>query len=198
MNRYLVIEEYRSKDEVRQGELDMCFIENGASRLFEYIVEAVGPDPRVTIKGIFEGVNAMKWNEGDMVVIANADMLFEDSLMLADDLKEDECYALSRWEDGDKIQRQVNGDSQDCWIFRWPIKNVDKMDIDFPLGKMGCDNRLAYEIQKAGYKVTNPSKSIKTWHLHKSNARNYSNFDRNESTVVPPPYLIVPVTSLPE
>ncbi|WPT11388.1 hypothetical protein PSENEW3n2_00000826 [Picochlorum sp. SENEW3] len=61
------------------------------------------------------------------------------------------------------------------------------------LGKPGIDNRLAYELLKAGYQVSNPSKSITSWHVHGTNIRDYSHLD-----VVPPPYAIVYPTTLEE
>ena len=54
-----------------------------------------------------------------------------------------------------------------------------------------CDNRLAHDIQSHGYNVINPSHTIKTYHLHNSNIRNYLN-DRNEPIErIPQPYLLV-------
>lgn len=49
-----------------------------------------------------------------------------------------------------------------------------------------CDNRLAYEIQKSGYNIINPSLSIKLVHLHKEDNRNYK---RTKENTVDPPYL---------
>ncbi len=54
-----------------------------------------------------------------------------------------------------------------------------------------CDNRLAYDIQAHGYNVINPCHTIKTYHLHNSNIRNYLN-DKNEPIErIPQPYLLV-------
>ena len=53
------------------------------------------------------------------------------------------------------------------------------------MGIRGCDNRLAYEIKEAGYKILNPSKSIVTVHIHSSNK---GNLNPNQETI-PEPYL---------
>jgi hypothetical protein len=79
------------------------------------------------------------------------------------------------------IRRKHSGDSQDCWIFRGTLS--PEMWLEFPLGKPGSDSRLAYEFQKAGFRILNPASSIRLYHYHRSKKRNYSEADR-----VPPPY----------
>lgn len=54
-----------------------------------------------------------------------------------------------------------------------------------------CDNRIAYEIHKAGYHVINPAQTIRCIHYHMSEIRNYSMDER-----IPKPYMPVMVTSL--
>ncbi len=69
------------------------------------------------------------------------------------------------------------------------VKNID---ANFTAGLWGCDNRLLYEIEKAGYKVSNPSLSIVTVHLHEIDNRNPQ---RTNINTVPPPYkTITPCT----
>lgn len=55
-------------------------------------------------------------------------------------------------------------DSQDCWVFKGRIR-VPKF-CEFKMGMLGCDNRLMYELDKIGYKISNPAKSIETHHRH--------------------------------
>ena len=40
-------------------------------------------------------------------------------------------------------------------------------------GVAGCDNRLVYLLQQAGMIVTNPSRTIKCYHLHNVQWRSY-------------------------
>jgi hypothetical protein len=50
------------------------------------------------------------------------------------------------------------------WIFKGKIKQ--SLRANFPLGVPRCDNRFMYELETAGYKVSNPSFSIKAYHMH--------------------------------
>ena len=45
------------------------------------------------------------------------------------------------------------------------------------LGKLACDFRIAKELQDSKYRVRNPCKTIKTYHLHLSNVRHYTHAD---------------------
>jgi hypothetical protein len=62
---------------------------------------------------------------------------------------------------------------------------------NFTLGMRGCDNRIAAEFEIAGYRVSNPSKSIRSYHVHNSGIRNYTTTD-----VIPKPYLTIPTSTL--
>jgi hypothetical protein len=59
------------------------------------------------------------------------------------------------------------------------------------MGVAGCDNRLAYELEQAGFIVINPSLSIKTYHLHLTNIRNNINEVGQNIIIIPPPYKMV-------
>lgn len=205
---------YKASTPERQAEIDYCLKANCENPLIDKIYVASGFILPVESDKIVEKfshdnnkptyaqfINVVNYysEESDINIIANSDIIFDDTIALTSEMKSDECWALSRWEmkeDNTKhpVQIQIYGDSQDCWIFRGKIKPLDKSD--FPLGMMGCDNRIAYEIKKAGYKISNPSKSIHTWHFHNSNVRGYNPAVRNEHTVVSQPYLNVPVTSI--
>lgn len=200
----------------RQKELDHCLRMNVESRLFDEIhlyvddetklpewteqkvnlVTGVSGKPKYSdfillINSVFLTLPSDSTN-----IIANTDIIFDETIKLADNMPDDTCYALSRWEMETfdtklHYQVQVYGDSQDVWIFKGKIKPMEW--TDFPIATRGCDNRIAHEIQKAGYKITNPSKSIKTWHLHISNVRDYI---PAQGYAVPEPYLNVPVVTL--
>ncbi|WPT11410.1 hypothetical protein PSENEW3n2_00000848 [Picochlorum sp. SENEW3] len=122
-------------------------------------------------------------------IIANADIFFDDTIKMAKSLPQKHVYALSRHDNSNgKLFKRP--DSQDTWIFHGHIQNSMLLsalyNINLTLGKPGIDNRLAYELLQAGYQVSNPSKSITSWHVHGTNLREYSHLD-----VVPPPYAIV-------
>lgn len=103
----------------------------------------------------------------DLNVIANSDIFFnrhELSKMSAS--LNDNVYALSRWDvsnfDEDTAVLFCRSDSQDSWAKKGPFF-VD--DANFTMGLGGCDNRVANILSKR-YDVTNPSKSIKSFHVH--------------------------------
>lgn len=214
----LFISYYKATTPERQAEIDYCLKANCENPLIDRVCvlwyDSSGVQPMFNhekiilighntklpdYKFFFDGANGRILIGNEISIIANADIIFDETLSHLDKLKENDCWALSRWEmksDYTKHipQIQIYGDSQDVWIFRGKIKPIGK--ADFPLGKMGCDNRIAYEIAKAGYNISNPSKTVHTWHLHNSGVRGYNPQVRNEHTVVPEPYLTVPVTAL--
>lgn len=132
----------------------------------------------------------------DVVIIANTDMVIQSTWLriIGENLAPYEAYALTRWD----VDRECNKKlfdrvySQDVWAFRGP----PKQDIggDYYFGVPGVDNRFAHELDAAGYKVLNPSKTIRTYHLHLSGIRN-GNKPENR---VPGPYLFVKPHALGE
>lgn len=65
--------------------------------------------------------------------------------------------------------------AQDVWIFN----NIKPDEIyNFNLGIRGCDNRIAYLLNKNKYNVTNPSESIKTYHLHNNAPKSQESRER--------------------
>ncbi len=212
----LYINYYKDKHEERSKELQEVFLRNVFSEHVGALHVLIHPDDmhmlsnfpfygklhlvqilnRPTYRDFFDVVNSVTSDE-DINVILNSDMFVDETIAHTEKLGPDDCFALSRWEinpDGtpNHVQVQIRNDSQDTWCFRGKIKPIDF--CDFTLGKPGCDNRIAHEIQKAGYNITNPSKTIKTWHLHNSNIRHY--IHRIEHCV-PAPYLTIPLTHLP-
>lgn len=138
--------------------------------------------------------------------IANADVYFD-----AQGLRHiKEFYAegndhvvmcLSRWDilpDG-SAKHWDHADSADVWVVKGGPHEVPS---DFTLGIAGCDNRLAHDLQQAGYLTTNPSKTIQTFHLHRVNFRSYivggTGVGRGGQKIerIPPPYAMVTPTEL--
>ena len=172
----LFINKYTDKNPARNKELEKCFAFNQ---------DLFGPENVITFNSrlpfsdFFAMINLVAQKD-DISIIANSDIYF-DTLYGIGNLKENEVYALSRWDRNLLYDRE---DSQDAWVFRGRIKPVP--DCDFGLGIPGCDNAIAERLQRAGYTVLNPSKSIKAIHLHSSNIRNY-----DSRTTVPKPYLLI-------
>ena len=143
------------------------------SKIKEVIV-----NQRLSYKIAFEyAENNITNNE--IVILANSDIWFDNTLNLIKnyDLNK-QIISLSRYDlkDNDNYELFSTHNSQDCWIFKNPI--CLQYDHNFQLGKGGCDNRIAWIInnsKKNGikYEIINPAKSIKAYHEHKSNIRNW-------------------------
>lgn len=194
MNLFINI--YTDKDENRNNELIECLrlnkINNPSFRIYEL-------SGRPTFKDFFNYINSVTLPT-DINIIINSDIYLPEGFNV--NLKQDECYALSRWdiqEDG-SILHYNNSSSQDTWIFRGAIRMIE--GANFTQGIPGCDNRIAHLLKEAGYKVINPSLSIKTYHLHLSNIRTYDK-DRHGRKIpnhllkrIPKPRLNVHATEL--
>lgn len=146
---------------------------------------------RLTYEQAFEYANRKLAGAG--VIVANADIFFDETLGLTDEVSlEGKMLCLSRWDEGlDGTPRHFDcAHSQDAWIFESPLPHIAS---DFPLGKPGCDNRLACEAQRAGLAVTNPSRTLRARHLHQSAVRRYAESERLRG-----PTRLVPVAFLEE
>ena len=127
-------------------------------------------------------------------VVSNSDIYFDKESIQSikaffSDFNKSNCLALSRWDvqpDGSAIHFD-RSDSQDTWIFLGKPMN---MNIEFTMGVAGCDNRLANDLS-IHYNVLNPSKSIKTYHYHNSEVRNYIPKDGTVMYRIPPPYKLI-------
>jgi hypothetical protein len=87
-------------------------------------------------------------------------------------------------------------DSQDTWIV-WS-SSIDfepsEADFGFSFGIPGCDNAITVSMLRKRFAVANPALSIKTYHIHSSNVRNY-----NASDVIDKPvFLYVEPTGIQE
>lgn len=210
---YLFLEFYQSNNEDRQKELVECLEKNVSSGLFHKIfcftelkeneipnidintIVWICKENRSTFYDIVKHINKMKEVDIDSLtdnyyVIANADIIFNDTLLQAPNLFEKLstpsrplCMAITRH----NIKEQSNGsveyvlhrpsrESQDCWIFRDTI--IDIPDSNFYFGVPGCDNRLVAILRRASYNVINPCKIIQIIHNHKTEYRTYTNKDR--------------------
>jgi len=124
-------------------------------------------DKRPTYQDFINYINTNS-SPDDIHIIANTDIYFDKNIEVLKHINlKDTCLALSRWDTADTIKPKLynHNDSQDVWIFKGRIK--PELKANFPLGVPRCDNRLMYEIGRAGYTVLNPAFSIKSFHVHK-------------------------------
>lgn len=188
----LFVNHYQCGDSERQKELDFCF---EANKQNEYIDKIINVQDRLTYNRFFE-LTASYPN--DINILANSDIYFDYTIKEVLDIKPRDCYAITRSElKGNTVvsfteMNQYNKaaqarHSQDVWVFKGVVKNVFG---NFPLGVPGCDNRIAWEIRKAGYNLVNPCHRIKCIHKHRSTERNY-NIPAGLGERIPMPYLWV-------
>lgn len=152
-------------------------------------VRLVAHGRRLTFRELFAYAN--RELAGQRVILANADIYFDHTLARLDgyDLS-GRLLCLSRWDlhrDGSWRLYDFES-SQDAWIFEAPVPDIA---CDFHLGLLGCDNRLAWEAERAGLVLSNPSRSIRAYHLHSSGVRRYTERQRLHGATrgVPPVHL---------
>lgn len=143
-----------------------------------------------------------KYFKGSICVVANIDITFDETINLVHQIDLSNTFvALTRWKneladcdarDEEVWDRNVHwawgarkGDTsskdkpkgsytQDAWIFKAPLR-VNPHLADMTMGYMGCDHKMAKIAKDAGYRLVNPSRSIKAIHWHDSEYRTYDN-----------------------
>ena len=174
----LFVSWYKEDSEQRTDELYQCLLKNIENCHIRNIYLVVDKKDypsipfSIKIKMLFVGkrptfndfFSLMRSSDATIKIVSNSDIFFDDTLKHARNLKGGECYALTRWDVTDNDVKFLNRSwSQDAWFFR---DIPDKVDGNFEQGRLGCDGRIAYELNKSGYVVKNPSKTIKIFHLH--------------------------------
>lgn len=175
---------FESENKERQAEIDLCLNKNIKNWLIDkiFITNESNKKHRKKVKVFSKSrpmftdfFNAIKEysKPKDINIIANSDIYFDNTLSLLAGLYSDNlCLALSRADKvGDRFISYHSEYSQDAWIFFGKIEK--EIYGDFYLGRPGCDNRIAYEIAKAGYEVRNLCKTITIIHLHQSQIKTY-------------------------
>jgi hypothetical protein len=145
-------------------------------------IEVINTKIHQTYKILFEYAN--NFLKDKIVIIANTDILFDNTINLVNRLDFNSKYlcALTRWdkenEFSDKyflLQQEGKNVSWsfDSYIFKSPI-NFDSDSIDIKVGVAGCDTllikRLCYDNL---FIVTNPCLDIITYHI--------DNYDRKRT-----------------
>ena len=137
-------------------------------------------------------IKEMQAVEADYYILANSDIYFTSEIEEIKSLQMDgKVLCLSRYDvtSGGFAKLFDYEWTQDTWI--WKGKPKTLQNVDFTMGLPACDNRMAYEIAQAGLKPVNPSKDIKTYHLHLTNKRSYTERNRLAGPTMP----LVPSTA---
>ena len=183
---HLLIELYRERHGDRAREYAACLAANLVNPFIDevHVVHSGVPLPahpklashiipeRATFDDLLR-IAQQSSRDGDVVVLANADVIFDGSAEQLSRIEPAEAYALTRYEpDGWGDWHIRNGsDSQDAWVLRRPWPPIH---AEFHLGVPGCDNRFAKLLADAGLRVLNPSLTIRLLHNHLSEVRNYT------------------------
>ena len=150
-------------------------------------LQIISIEQRPTYQDFINYINANS-NGDDIHIIANTDIYFDKNIEVLKQINlKNTCLALSRWDTTETKKPKLynHNDSQDVWVFKGHIK--PELKANFPIGVPRCDNKLFFELQKAGYNVLNPSFSIKVFHIHKGQrALAYAEGDNTYN--IKPPY----------
>ncbi|MEK6889064.1 MAG: sulfotransferase domain-containing protein [Nanoarchaeota archaeon] len=225
----LLIQYYKDDMPERQKELEECIKrninDNGIDRIFMFFPKEVNAShiKSKKVKKIFLRKQLTYWDcfnfansrlSGDICVIANTDIYFDESLAIVSRANfRNLLIALTRHDimpDGsaglmknpvkrDKEYKKIDpAHSQDVWIFRPPIV---KSESNFIMGRAGCERALARELLNKKINVINPSLIIKTYHLHLTQKRNpefNESYIKREIVSPLPPSNVIPLDYYPE
>jgi len=179
---------YNETNIERQREYKRCILENIKNKFIKKIylfyenpkkvedflkndkIKIISIKKRPTFRHYFDFVNTILNKE--LVIIANTDIFFDETLGLLENYSfKNFVFALTRYnvpEYNGKWKR--HNLSFDSWIFKAPL-NVKTHAI---IGTFISDLMVNLDLLKSGIKVINPSLTIKTWHVHSSDKRNYN------------------------
>jgi len=201
---WLITQTWNPTNTKRAAEIQMCLERNSENPLIDKIILLNETPQKVTNipnKKVEERIIGKRLTYADVmreiltfppeviVVFANADIFLDATWkdLWALNL-ENVCLALRRYDlpaSGDMENSEFTqspstaciADSQDTWVVRAEDiqKHANPTDgLDFPFGKLGCDNVFALRMLQKKFLVVNPARSLITWHVHASNVRTYS------------------------
>ena len=166
----------------RQMEIDEALRQNNKNRFIDHIhtfaddsldLTRFGPNiihhktgSRATFQAFIDYAKGVI-PSGDTCIIANSDIVFDETLGLLNQISLiGRCLALTRYdvESNGEIVLHPDCDSCDSWIFLNPIF----ASANYYLGILGCDNNFVIDLRATGMRVYNPCRSIRTLHLHAS------------------------------
>lgn len=189
---------YYEKNDTRRGELETVLslnannnyvnkiyllIETKQFKLFEnydflpiqsnkIVLIPVSKQP--TYQQLFQYANEiMKNNTNTIVVIQNSDIVCTESIRYAVCVKENQVYALSRYErpcgSSNYQPEQCNryeSSSHDLFIFKSPIPEPIIQQLNFTQNHWGAENVVIYQLKKGSFDVINPCYTIQCVHNH--------------------------------
>lgn len=150
---------------------DEVWTPSAARRVDDVRAQHVYLGQRLTYEHAFSIAHAPKWSRWNGVfVLANSDILFDRSVLLAKEVPKGALWCVTRTESNGEFP-WAPANTQDAWIFRPPLP---RFSCGFKLGVPGCDNRVAFEAKQAGLVLSNPGRRIRAHHCHASGVRRVS------------------------
>ena len=189
----LVLPYYDCGNESRQDEIHKSIKSNLENKIIRSITLIVddGSDPRwidenLRILNIDSRPTYLDWTniskefpKSGISILANSDIYFDESLsLLKAFMKIDRTFvALSRWDirQGVAVPHPNPHWSQDVWAFSCAERfdPVLTRGLDIPIGVPRCDNKIAYQFAVNGWRIVNPHRHVKAYHLHETEFRAY-------------------------
>lgn len=147
-------------------------------------------DKRIHFQDIFEAIESA--NIQGIIVGMNSDIMVDDTIdklrytTIFNNPDKKSMVTLLRYEYENHyvpFETNCNGsklfgprpDSQDTWIIH-SSQNIPKEYrpmFNIPFGKPGCDNKVVFLFRFLNYTIYNDPLSIKTYHYHQTNIRDY-------------------------
>ena len=185
---HVIVQWYEASTSKRQSEIDECLLENLrnpnithvhvlternitfsfhsilANKLIQTVV-----GKRLTFESAFNYANTVL--KGQVCSIANADIYYDHSIVdLMQNMKPNTVYATLRWDAKTNASSILMPriDSQDTWTFQSPVQ---VNGIDFEVGRLRSDNRIAAQLMASNYRVINNPFVFKTHHLQMTEKR---------------------------
>ena len=161
-------------DPSREKELARCRWLNENAEIIDKIETVDGSERRWTFGELYS--LCCQKHHGRLCVIANSDIAFDVTRGLRSAVHPTRLTCLTRWEDdsgprfiGHQFDDAFFSGSQDAWAFVAGTVPID--DIAVPMGTVGCDQVIAGAAASKGIRVSNPSLTIRTRHVHATKER---------------------------
>lgn len=155
-----------------EQDINFCLARNLENHLINFIPIDVSGD--FTFNFLFQKINQVS-SENDVNIICSSNIFLDQTITYTKSIKSKELYALTPWHWSESnVYFENECSNQGAWVIRGKIPAEVNGEILFE--KANSDNRIAYEFYKAGYKVFNPSRSIKTYRygIRMKDSRNQS------------------------
>jgi hypothetical protein len=197
----LISQFFISQDKNRQKEIEFCLKKNSENECIDAIyllneriysddelgvsnkkIVQININKRLSYKDIFDFIDENNIN--GYIIFNNSDIFLDDTInnLKLSNMSSDKIFlTLTRYEYTDptlcknKLYHNILS-SQDTWAIhsKFNVNKKYRNSFDFYFGKPGCDNKILYLMKILGYNIINVPLTIKTYHVHSSNKRTYT------------------------